>query len=128
MNRIGIIIPYFGKWPLNFNLYLKSVTYNIDTVDIIFFTDLTLDNYRPLPKNIYLHQLSIKELRKLIEKKVNIKPKLENYRKLCDFKPAYGLIFEDYLQTYDFWGFGDIDLIYGDLNIIFNTNSSFVFA
>lgn len=35
--------------------------------------------------------------------------------KLCDIKPMYGHVFEDYLQSYEFWGFGDIDLVYGDL-------------
>jgi hypothetical protein len=35
--------------------------------------------------------------------------------KLCDFKPAYGYIFADYIKEYDFWGFGDIDVIYGNV-------------
>ena len=34
---------------------------------------------------------------------------------LCDFKVAYGEIFQEYLEPYDFWGFCDCDLIYGDI-------------
>lgn len=32
---------------------------------------------------------------------------------MCDLKPFYGLIFEDYFQDYEYWGFGDCDLVYG---------------
>ena len=35
--------------------------------------------------------------------------------KLCDFRPAYGLIFEEYLKNYDFWGHCDIDQIFGNI-------------
>ena len=41
---------------------------------------------------------------------------IEDAYKLTDFKPAYGEIFQDYIIQYDFWGFTDIDLIYGDSN------------
>ena len=35
--------------------------------------------------------------------------------KLCDFKPAYGFIFSEIIEKYDFWGLGDIDVIYGNI-------------
>ena len=35
--------------------------------------------------------------------------------KLCDFKPAYGKIFEDYLEAYDFWVHCDLDIRWGDI-------------
>ena len=37
-------------------------------------------------------------------------------RKLCDFKPAYGYIFENKISDYQYWGYCDIDVILGDLN------------
>ena len=40
--------------------------------------------------------------------------------KICDFKPAFGKLFEDYLSEYDFWGYSDIDLILGDLTKVLN--------
>ncbi|MXS71306.1 hypothetical protein GSF70_08750 [Flavobacteriaceae bacterium W22] len=33
--------------------------------------------------------------------------------KLCDFKPAYGIIFSDYLKNFEYWGITDIDIIFG---------------
>ena len=35
--------------------------------------------------------------------------------KLCDFKPSYGLIFEDYIKDYDYWAHSDPDLIFGNI-------------
>lgn len=46
--------------------------------------------------------------------------KLTNPYKLCDFKPAYGYIFEEEISKYDFWGFCDIDLIFGNLSHFIN--------
>lgn len=31
------------------------------------------------------------------------------------FKPAYGFVFSDLLKKYDFWGHGDIDVVYGNI-------------
>jgi hypothetical protein len=36
--------------------------------------------------------------------------------KICDFKPALGEIFNDYLGGYAFWGYCDLDLLFGDLS------------
>ena len=35
--------------------------------------------------------------------------------KFCDFRPAFGEIFSDYLVGYDYWGHCDVDLIWGDI-------------
>jgi hypothetical protein len=35
--------------------------------------------------------------------------------KLCDFKPAYGFLFPEIIKGYDFWGHGDIDVVYGNI-------------
>jgi len=34
---------------------------------------------------------------------------------LCDFKPAYGHIFFDFIRDYDFWGYCDVDVIIGNI-------------
>lgn len=40
--------------------------------------------------------------------------------KLCDLKPFYGVIHESDIKQYDWWIFGDMDLVHGDLSIIVN--------
>lgn len=60
--------------------------------------------------------MSFDELKKHIEEKLELKlPNIAPY-KLCDFRPAYGVLFEELVKNYDFWGYGDIDLIYGELD------------
>ncbi len=41
-------------------------------------------------------------------------PLLEG-RKLCDYRPAFGEMYAEEVQDYDFWGHTDLDCIYGDL-------------
>jgi hypothetical protein len=35
--------------------------------------------------------------------------------KICDFKPAYGVIFADDLADADFWACSDLDIVWGDI-------------
>ena len=43
----------------------------------------------------------------------------EQFRKhpytLVEYKPAYGHIFADYLKPYTHWGYGDLDMVFGDI-------------
>ena len=109
---ICIIIPYFGKFPSYFDLYLQSCSHN-PNIHILFFTD----NPPPqsYPKNVYFIHMSLKELKTKFEAKLNMKVALVHPYKLCDLRGAYGLVLSKYIEAYDFWGFGDIDLVYGDL-------------
>ena len=52
----------------------------------------------------------------MAEKKLGFHVSLDQSYKLCDFKPAYGFLFEEYLQGYQFWGHCDIDTIMGNLS------------
>lgn len=42
--------------------------------------------------------------------------------KYFDFRPAYGVIFEDYIKGYDFWGHTDHDCVYGNLDKFVDTD------
>jgi len=44
---------------------------------------------------------------------------IEKVYKVCDFRPAWGQIFKDYLLDYDYWGHCDIDMVFGDLTYFF---------
>ena len=35
---------------------------------------------------------------------------------LCDLKPAYGMVFEEFTRGYEDWAFGDEDVLYGDVD------------
>lgn len=110
--KIALIIPYFGEFPNFFKLWLKSCEYN-ESIDWIIFTDnKTQYNY---PKNVHINYIEFEELKSKIQEKFDFKITLDSPYKLCDYKPAYGHIFEEYLKEYDFWGHCDVDLIWGNI-------------
>lgn len=107
--RIAIIIPYFGKWPDWFNLYHYSCSKNAG-IDWIFYTDclIPLQNYN----NTFFHSISFKDYCKNVSNKLGIDFYPDSPYKLCGLKPFYGFIHSDILVDYEFWGFGDIDVIW----------------
>lgn len=110
--RIAFINPYFGQLPETLDIWLLSCKYN-PTIDWFIFTDDRKEiNVPPNVKIIFMEFSAIKErMQKLFPFDIS----LETSYKLCDYKPCYGLAFEDYLKEYDFWGHCDMDLIFGDL-------------
>ena len=112
MKKIAFVIPWFGKLPNYFQLWLESCKRN-PTIDFLVFTDQQPEY--PIPENIKLFQYTFKEMVYRFEKKIGFPVALYSPYKLCDFKPSYGEVFEDYLNDYDYWGHCDVDLIWGDI-------------
>lgn len=115
IEKIAILNIYYGNYPPYFNLWLKSCEYN-PTIDFFLITD---NNIKSIPKNVYQINLSFTDFKLLSEKKLGLQIKLDRPYKICDLKPMCGVIFEDYLSDYDYWGFCDIDLIFGNLRSFF---------
>lgn len=111
-NRIIILICYYGEFPWYFPYFLHSCKFN-STIDFLIFSDIKHTFH--LPSNVKIVNKSIEEIKTLTNKKLGFKVNIDFPYKLCDFKPAYGLIFEDYIKGYDFWGQSDIDVIYGNI-------------
>lgn len=112
MKSICIVIPYFGKFPNYFNLWLESVKFNKD-IDFLIVTD-SEEEY-DIPQNVKIVKSSFNDMKKKIQNLYSFRIKLKTPYKLCDFRPAYGEIFRDELKEYDFWGYCDVDLIFGDI-------------
>ncbi|MEY8239675.1 MAG: hypothetical protein RPT25_04970 [Cycloclasticus sp.] len=112
MKSIAILTPYFGQWPEWFDLYLESCRSN-SSVNWIFISDCAAPNNAP--DNTQFIHTSFDDYKSLVSEKLGIKFNPSSAYKLCDLKPAYGYIHQELLRTYDFWGFGDIDVIYGDI-------------
>lgn len=112
MKTICYIVPYFGKLPINFQLWLQSCSKN-ETIDWIIFTDdETKYDY---PENVKVNYCKFEEVQELIKSNFDFQIKIESYWCLSLFKPAYGEIFKEYLKEYDFWGHCDIDLMWGNI-------------
>lgn len=105
-----IIIPFFGKWPAYYPLFLK----NCDNLpfDVLIFTDLEPTGREP--DAVKIIPFSLQDFRQRIRDLFNLDAAISSGYKLCDFRPSYALVFEEYLKEYAFWGWGDMDLVYGD--------------
>ncbi|MCY4046444.1 MAG: hypothetical protein OXE99_15385 [Cellvibrionales bacterium] len=110
--KIKIITPYFGSWPSWFPFFIKSCENNPD-IDWLLIGDQV--SPIALPQNVTLEITTFKDYCEFVSDKLGIVFKPNSVYKLCDLKPALGKIYKEILTDYDFWGFGDIDLIYGDL-------------
>ena len=110
MNKVCLIIPFFGKWPIYFPLFLRSVS-SVEIIDVLFFTDLPYD--LDIPKNVRVINGSLHDFNEMATVSIGREINVREPYKLCDFKPAYGKIFGDYIQGYSHWAFGDIDVLYG---------------
>lgn len=115
--KIALIIPYFGKFPEWMPLYLWSCNQN-KMVDFLFYTDCEIPN-RTYTNTIF-HQMSYEAYCQKVSDALHINFHPQNSYKLCDVKPYYGIIHDDELSNYDWWGWGDIDLVYGDLSLMIN--------
>ena len=114
--KIAIIIPYFGQWPEWIDYFLLSCKAN-PTINWIFPTDCTLPEIQA--KNLRFVSFSLKQFNEAAFEKTGLELNIQHPYKICDFKPAYGEIFQDFLDGYDFWGYGDLDLVYGDIRKFF---------
>ena len=113
MKKCCFIVPYFGKLPNYFQLFLNSCATN-KNYDWLLLTDDS-SNYK-YPTNVTRVLTSFENIIQLFTQKLEMQVALPNPYKLCDYKPAYGFLFSEYITDYQFWGHGDIDTILGDLD------------
>ncbi|WP_026755101.1 DUF6625 family protein [Sediminibacter sp. Hel_I_10] len=112
-NKIAFIIPYFGQLDKFFPVWMHSCRYN-PTIDWILITDQSLDQFS-LPSNVLIHSCTFESLQDKIKNKFSFTTVLSTPYDLCEFRVAYGDIFSDLLQDYDFWGYCDMDVLWGNL-------------
>ena len=107
------IISYFGEWPFWFDFFLFSCERNPDYHWLIV-TDCGLPNY--IPDNVTFEQTTLSKYCEKISTSLNINFSVEKPYKFCDVRPALGFIHKEDIQGYSFWGYCDVDVIFGDIN------------
>jgi Leucine rich repeat len=110
--KICFVVAYFGKWPIWFPAFLHSCKKN-PTINWIFFTDCRSPAHHS--SNVVFYNRTLAQMRELIKRKIGKEATLEDAYKVPDYKPAFGMLFDDYLNDFDFWGHCDIDIIWGDI-------------
>jgi hypothetical protein len=68
-----------------------------------------------LPDDVHVVNMPFDEVRRRAQELFPFKIMLGDANKRCEYKPAYGLIFADILEGYDYWGHCDLDMIWGRL-------------
>jgi hypothetical protein len=112
MKKIGILVFYFGNFPEWSDLFFETLKRN-KTIDFIFFTDCKTEKYSA--KNIIFHKISFEDYIKLINHKLKFTFEPANPIKLCDLRPLFGYIHQDVFEPYDFYGWTDLDILFGDI-------------
>ncbi len=112
MKSICIIVFYFGKYPWYHNYFIDSCKRN-QSIDFLFFTDNVSCEIQE--ENIKFIPFSIDNFNQLASIKLEFTVNVLSGLKICDFRPAFGVIFNDFIKSYDYWGYSDTDIIYGNL-------------
>lgn len=117
VEKICMIIPYFGSWPEWFPLYLYSCS-TLDNIDFYFFSDCGTPN--TTYKNTVFINIGFVDYCNMVTDKLKVEFHPEKPYKLTDLKPFLGTVHSDIVNKYAFWGFSDIDLLYGDIENMIN--------
>ena len=112
MKKILCITFYFGNLPWYFNFFYKSCLDNKD-VDFIFFGDKIDSSFNS--ENIKVVDFSIDSFNLLASEKLGFDINVKRGYKICDFRPAFGDILQQYITGYDFWATCDMDIVFGNI-------------
>ncbi len=110
MKSIVVIFPYFGTLPPQYKMWRASALCNAD-IDFMFFTDCDVEP----AKNIKVYRMSFEQFREMVQNKFDFPIVLDRPYKICDYRPAFAYILSNYVKNYDFWGWGDLDVVYGNI-------------
>lgn len=111
MQKIIIVLPYFGKFPNYFNLFLNSCKKNY-TIDWLIISDQSPSEWK-IPTNVIWETTDFQKVCNEIRRIYNIIP--TSPYDLCKYRVAYHRIFSKFIVGYDFWGYCDCDVIFGDI-------------
>lgn len=113
--RVAFVIPYVGGWPKWSQLFFESCRCNsMIRILVICECPPPFD----LPGNVEIIRMSRIDILKKLEQVTGLTLDNISGHKLCDFRPFFGLAFSDLLSKYEFWGYCDIDMMFGDLGKI----------
>ena len=108
-----MLCSYFGRWPAWMNFFVESCKWN-PQVHWRFYTDCGEPENRA--SNIEYVPISFQDYKALVRARLGINFDPDDPYKVCDLKPALGFLHERDTAGYPFFGYGDIDVIYGNIS------------
>lgn len=115
-NSIVFLCPYFGTINKEHVSLWKKCCEKNNSIDFLFIIDDETLFDCSMPDNMKCIKMNWDECKKLVQSHFEFPVSMVYAYKLCDFKPAYGYIFSEYIKNYDFWGHIDFsDTVLGNL-------------
>ncbi|QCZ92916.1 DUF6625 family protein [Salinimonas iocasae] len=111
-NKMLLINPYYGKWPVWLPAFLLSCKAN---PDVTWLIPTDCDIPADAPDNVIFVKSSLAQLSQQASEVTGLDIAMQRPYKLNDIRPLFGKIFSKELEGYDFWGHCDIDVIFGDI-------------
>ena len=113
LRKIALMTCWYGPYPWYFPYFVRTIGFS-PTIDFIIITDNT-EEIPNKPENLKIVYRTMDELKDNFSSKLGFIVNIDSPYKLCDFKPAYGFLFQDIVNGYDFWGHIDLDVVFGDV-------------
>jgi hypothetical protein len=107
-----VVIPYFGAWPEWIDLFFESARRNA-SIDFLVITDCDASQFAA--PNILVRSTSFEDYLQMVRNRLRLPFDPADSYKLCDLRPMYGALHESDLASYDFYGWCDVDVLFGDL-------------
>jgi hypothetical protein len=109
---IAIVVTFFGTPPIWLPAFFRSCQTNPD-VRWLIYSDFDV----PTPSNVTIKRMELREFSARASETIGTTITIEQalVRKICDFKPLYGLMFADDLRDFEFWAYSDLDVIWGSI-------------
>jgi len=114
--RIAFILPWFGRWPCWMPLFWESCRWNPNTRWLVY-----TDQAKPanVPDNVEFSFLSVRDFYAYFTQSLGITLQSFAPYKICDFRIAYGFVFQDQLKDFAFWGLCDLDMVWGHIRTFY---------
>jgi len=107
-----LFVQWFGPWPEWIEIFVESCKWNPE-VDWLIFTDQQPpENKCP---NVRFRNLSFKAHLEHIGQRIGLRLDAADPYKLCDLKPCLGFAYEDLLGNHEFFGYCDLDVVFGNI-------------
>ncbi len=111
--KAAVLVSWYGPFPAWINAFLVSCS-RVRTLDWIILHDTSPPLHRP--PNVRFMEFPWPAFRRRLFERCGVEtPELPNY-KLCDAKVFGGVAFEELFAGYDYFGWGDLDIVFGNLD------------
>lgn len=108
-----IIICWFGDFPKWFAFWAASCCRN-PSINWLIFHDGEIPTTRKFT-NIEFVKLSYANFWEMAENALGFRIPHPSHKRVCDMRPILGTMFYEWIKNWDYFGWGDLDVIYGNI-------------